>query len=189
VGWDEQRIVRKVNLEGGGNVFSIDSKSFTLGFSGVRVDPYHIMERRGWFRGSLWVGLGGLHWMLDVMVKLCTLTQKLEGFFEFFRDGYRVLEFSCVSNHGGRFVEVIEYHSGAHRGSIRIPKGWRGVGWFLFEFQVRKFFLNEILSHVFDERVAVVGHNGDLNTLSAGLAFGVMRLWAVQKNEAFYLKK
>ena len=63
------------------------------------------------------------------------------------------------------------------------------LGGFLFEFQVRKFFLNEILSHVFDERVAAVGHNGDCNTLSAGLALGVMRLWAVQKNEAFYLKK
>ena len=86
-------------------------------------------------------------------------------------------------------MEVIEYHSGAHRGNIRIPKGRRGAGWFLFEFQVRKFFLNEILSHVFDERVAAVGHNGDCNTLSAGLALGVMRLWAVQKNEAFYLKK
>ena len=86
-------------------------------------------------------------------------------------------------------MEVIEYHSGAHRGSIRIPKGRWGAGWFLFEFQVRKFFLNEILSHVFDERVAAVGHNGDRNTLSAGLALGVMRLWAVQKNEAFYLKK
>lgn len=77
-------MVRKVNPEGGGNVFSIDSKSFTLGFFGGRVDPYHVMERRGRFRGSLWVGLGGLHWMLDVMVKLCTPTQKLEGFLEFF---------------------------------------------------------------------------------------------------------
>jgi hypothetical protein len=41
-------------------------------------------------------------------------------------------------------VEVSEYHSGAHRGSIRIQEGRRGAGWSLFEFQVRKFFLNEI---------------------------------------------
>jgi hypothetical protein len=119
----QQRIVRNVKPENGGNVFSIDSKSFTLGFSGGIVDPYHIMERRGRFRGSLWVGLGGLCWILDVMVKLCTPTHKLEGFFEFFRDGYKVLELSCLSNRGGRFMEVSKYHSGAHRGSIRIPEG------------------------------------------------------------------
>ena len=37
-------------------MFSINSKVFTLGFDGSRVDPYHIMECRGHFRGSLWVG-------------------------------------------------------------------------------------------------------------------------------------
>jgi hypothetical protein len=42
-------------------------------------------------------------------------------------------------------VEVTEYHSGTHRGSIRIPEGRRGAGWSVFEFQVRKFFLGEIM--------------------------------------------
>jgi hypothetical protein len=41
-------------------------------------------------------------------------------------------------------VEVTEYHSGTHQGSIRIPKGRRGARWSLFEFQVSKFFLGEI---------------------------------------------
>ena len=45
---------------GGGNAFSIDSKAFTLGFEGGRKDPYHIMESKGRFCGSLWIGLGGL---------------------------------------------------------------------------------------------------------------------------------
>jgi hypothetical protein len=126
-------------------VFLIDSKSFTLGFDGGRMDPYHIMERRGRFRGSLWIGIGGLRWILGVIAKARTTTSPLEGFFEFFRDGYRVIELSCLSNRGGRFMEVSEYHSGAHRGSIRIPEGRRGAGWSLFEFQVRKFFLGEIL--------------------------------------------
>ena len=79
-------------------------------------------------------GLGGLQWLLDVMAKVRNLTSSLEGFFEFFRDGYRVIKISCLSNRGGRFLEVSEYHSGAHRGSIRIPEGRRGAGFSLFEF-------------------------------------------------------
>ncbi len=111
------------------------------------MDPYNIKECRGRFRGSLWVGHEGLRWMLDVFIKLRKLNQNLEGFFEFHRDGYRILEFSCLANCGGRFVEVTEYHSGAHRGSIRIPEGRRGAGWSVFEFQVHKFFLGEIQKH------------------------------------------
>jgi hypothetical protein len=127
-----------------GNEFCIDSKVFKLAFDGGRVDPYHIMERRGRFRGSLWIGITGLRWMLDVFVKIRTTNQPLEGFFVFHRDGYRVLEFSCLANRGGRFVEITEYHSGTHRGSIRIPEGRKGAGWSVFEFQVCKCFLGDI---------------------------------------------
>jgi hypothetical protein len=42
-------------------------------------------------------------------------------------------------------VEVTEYHSGTHHGSIRIPEGRRGARWSVFEFQVRKHFLGEIM--------------------------------------------
>ena len=106
--------------------------------------------------------------MLDMLAKLHDHTQKLEGFFEFLRDGYRTREFSCLSNRGGRFMEVSEYHNGALCGSIRIPKGRRGVGWSLFEFQVRKYFLNEITAYesvskvqtrAFDEGVAATGRH------------------------------
>ena len=109
------------------------------------MDPYHIMECRGRFGGSLWIGIGGLRWILRVFAKVRTTMSPLEGFFEFFRDGYRVIEFSCLSNRSGRFMEVTEYHSGAHRGSIHIPEGRCGAGWSLFEFQVHKFFLGEIV--------------------------------------------
>ena len=83
-----------------GNVLSIDSKVFTLVFDGGRVDPYNIMERRGQFKGALWVGLEGLRWLLSVFIKLHNPKLKLEGFFEFHRDGYHMLEFSCLSNQG-----------------------------------------------------------------------------------------
>jgi hypothetical protein len=126
-----------------GSDFCIDSKVLKLAFDGGRVDPYHIMERRGRYRGSLWIGITGLRWMLDIFTKLRNPNQKLEGFFEFHRDGYRVLEFRCLANRGGRFVEITEYHSGAHRGCIRIPKGRKGAGWSVFEFQVRKSFLGD----------------------------------------------
>ena len=139
-----QRVENRGKFETGGNVFSIDAKAFTLVFDGGRLDPYNIKERRGHFRRSLWVGLEGLRWLLDVFIMLQNPNKKLEGFFKFHRDYYRILEFSCFTNRGGRFVEVTEYHSGTHRGSIRILEGWRGAGWLVFEFQVHKFFLGEI---------------------------------------------
>ena len=128
----------------GGNVFCIDSKAFRLTFDGGKEYPYNITECQGRYRGSLWVGLRGLRWILEVFVKLRNPSQTIEGFFEFHRDGYRVLEVSCLVNRGGRYVEVSEYHSGIQRGSVRIPEGRRGAGWLVFECQVRKYFLGEI---------------------------------------------
>jgi hypothetical protein len=80
-GCTQQRVACTSQPVGGGNAFSIDSKAFTLGFDGGRMDPYHIMERRGCSHGSLWDGIGGLRWMLDVLIKLRNPTQKLEGLF------------------------------------------------------------------------------------------------------------
>jgi hypothetical protein len=103
--------------------------------------------------------------MLDTFLKLRNLHNSV-GFFEFHRDGYRTLEFSFLANRGGRFVEVTEYHSGTQRGSIRIPEGRRGVGWSVFEFQVCKYFLGDIMKTLVaqaiprrdsDEGVAAVG--------------------------------
>jgi hypothetical protein len=130
-----------------GNEFCIDSKVFKLAFDGGKVDLYHIMECRGRFKGSLWIGITGLRWMLDILVKIRTTNQTLERFFVFHKDGYRVLEFSCLANRGGRFVEITEYNSGTHRGSIRISEGRKGAGWSVFEFQVRKCFLGETQKH------------------------------------------
>ena len=98
------------------------------------MDPYNITEWKGRFRGSLWVGLSGLRWLLDVFTKLRNLNQTIEGFFEFHRDSYRILEFSCYANRGGRFVEVSEYHGGNQRGSKQVLEGRRGAGWSVFEF-------------------------------------------------------
>uniref|UniRef100_A0A2N9HPF7 Endonuclease/exonuclease/phosphatase domain-containing protein n=1 Tax=Fagus sylvatica TaxID=28930 RepID=A0A2N9HPF7_FAGSY len=130
--------------ETGGNVFCIDSKAFKLNFDGGRMDPYNITERRGRYRGSIWVSNLGLRWLLDVFVKLRDPNQYTEGFFEFQRDGNKMLELSCHANRGGRFVEVSEYHSGNQQGCIRVPEGRRGAGWSVFEFQSRKYFLGEM---------------------------------------------
>uniref|UniRef100_A0A2N9F4W2 Reverse transcriptase domain-containing protein n=1 Tax=Fagus sylvatica TaxID=28930 RepID=A0A2N9F4W2_FAGSY len=112
--------------------FRIDAKRFTLGFEGGRTDPYHIMERRGRFRGSLWVGSRGLKWFLDEMGGMMKPGSHLEGFFRFFRDGYRILELSCLKNRGGRFIELCDYHSGSQQGNLRIPEGKEGAGWARF---------------------------------------------------------
>ena len=48
---------------------------------------------------------------------------------------------SCLSNRGGRFVEISEYHGGAQRGQVRVPEGHRGAGWLRFEDRVHQYFL------------------------------------------------
>ena len=51
--------------------------------------------------------------MLGEMGKLKHLSSTKTGIFMFMRDGYRTLELSCLSNRGGRFVELSEYHGGS----------------------------------------------------------------------------
>jgi hypothetical protein len=115
-----------------------------LGFDGGRFDPYHITERRRKFQGSLWLGNRGLKWALEEMGKLKDSPSAQAGSFKFLRDGYRTLELSCLSNHGGRFVELVEYHGGSQRGNLRIPEGHHGVGWATFLTELRGYFLTKI---------------------------------------------
>ena len=81
------------------------------------------MERRGRFQGSIWTGRRGLLWLLGEVGKLCKEIGSQEGFFQTFREGYRVMEINFMKNRGGRFVEVAEFHSGSQQGSIRIQIG------------------------------------------------------------------
>ncbi len=92
-------------------LFLVGAKNFLLTFDGGRTAPYHITERRGKFFGSLWLGLAGLQWLLAEWASLRQVADS-KGFFRFYRTGYSILEFSCLQNHHGRFVEVAEYHGG-----------------------------------------------------------------------------
>jgi hypothetical protein len=123
--------------------FRIDAKQFTLAFDGGRVDPYQIIETRGKFRGSLWLSGEGLHWILELIGIIRKPETITDGFFRFLKNGYRTLEFSCLKNRGGRFVELCDYHSGAQQGGIRIPEGRSGAGWDRFTTEIRHFFLGE----------------------------------------------
>jgi hypothetical protein len=127
-----------------------------LGFEGDRADPYHITECRGRFRGSLWVGSSGLKWLLKEMDGMMKPGSHLEGFFRFFRDGYRILELSCLKNRGGRFIELRDYHSGSQQGNLRIPEGKGGTGWARFDRELRRFFLGEN-TMAFGDRNEAVG--------------------------------
>jgi hypothetical protein len=80
---------------------------------------------------------------------------QLEGFFRFFRDGYRILELSCLKNKGGRFIELCDYHSGSQQGNLRILEGKGGFGWFRFDRELRWFFLGEKLPDSDDRKEAV----------------------------------
>ena len=48
-----------------------------------------------------------------------------------------------MSNRGGRFVELSEYHGGTQLRSIRIPEGQRGDGWALFVTEIHKYYLEK----------------------------------------------
>ena len=123
-------------------IFHVGAKRFALTFDGSCTTPYHIMERRGRFFGSLWLGLDGLKWLLAEWAFL-RLSPELKGFFRFFRTGYNILELSCLQNHYGRFVELAEYHEEAQRGGIRVPEGYQGKGWARFQDELDSFFLGK----------------------------------------------
>ena len=48
-----------------------------------------------------------------------------------------------MKNDRGTFIEISEFHSGSQQGGIRVPEGRRGIGWALFEKELRRYFLNE----------------------------------------------
>jgi hypothetical protein len=123
-------------------VFRVGAKNFSLAFDGGRAAPYHILEKRRKFVGSLWLGLESLKWVLTTwnVLRKC---MDLKGFFRFLRTDYSTLELSCLQNKNGRFVELSEYHGGAQRGSIRVPEGYRGTGWDRFAMEIESFFLGK----------------------------------------------
>ncbi len=118
------------------------AKSFSLVFDGGRTAPYHIIEKRGKFVGSLWLCLDNLKWLLQTW-GLLRQSSELKGFFRFKRTEYSTLELSCLQNQRGRFVEVCKYHGGAQRGGIRVPEGYLGKGWNRFAAELESFFLGK----------------------------------------------
>ena len=89
------------------------AKHFSFAFDGGRTAPYHIIEKRGRFVGSLWLGFKSLQWLITTWRSLRKI-EDLKGFFQFLRTEY-TLELSCLQNHYGRFVEICEYNGGAQR--------------------------------------------------------------------------
>ncbi len=94
--------------------FRVGAKHFSFDFDWGRTAPYHIIEKRGRFVGSLWLGFKSLQWLITTWRSL-RQTEDLKGFFRFLRTEYSNLEMSCLQNHYGRFVEICEYNGGAQR--------------------------------------------------------------------------
>jgi hypothetical protein len=82
----------------------------------------------------------GLKWLLNIIEQVRVKEDK-SGFFKFLRSSYSILEVSCLKNKGGRFLEIVDYHSGAQRGSIRIPEGAKSAGWKKITSEIWSFFL------------------------------------------------
>ncbi len=68
-------------------------------------------------------------------------------FFQFLLSNYSILEVSCLKNKGGCFLEIVDYHSGGQRGSIRIPEGSRSTGWKKLASEIWSFFLGREEKH------------------------------------------
>jgi hypothetical protein len=109
----------------------------------------------------------GLHWLLEVWEKMRQFSAQPVGFFQSHRDGYRVLELSCMKNKGGCFVELADYHSGSRQGHIRIPEGKKGVGWTSFGEEVRRYFLGNGTQRVKPEKRVVAGKEAALASSGA----------------------
>ncbi|GMY04854.1 hypothetical protein FCV25MIE_00092, partial [Fagus crenata] len=71
--------------------------------------------------GSIWLGYAGLKWLLELLGKLRNPQFNIQGFIQFFRDGYRTLEVSGI-------IDISEFHSGSQQGGIRVPDGRNGDG-------------------------------------------------------------
>ena len=82
----------------------------------------------------------GLKWLLNIIEQVRVKEDK-SGFFKFLRSSYSILKVSCLKNKGGRFLEIVDYHSGAQRGSIRIPEGAKSAGWKKITSEIWSFFL------------------------------------------------
>lgn len=63
--------------------FRVGAKHFSLAFDGGRTAPYHIIEKRGRYVGSLWLGLNSLKWILKTWDEL-RQSLELKGFFSIF---------------------------------------------------------------------------------------------------------
>uniref|UniRef100_A0A2N9I4J4 Reverse transcriptase domain-containing protein n=1 Tax=Fagus sylvatica TaxID=28930 RepID=A0A2N9I4J4_FAGSY len=122
--------------------FRVGAKLFSLAFDGGRTAPYQVIEKRGKYVGSLWLGLNSLKWILKTWDEL-RQSLELKGFFRFLRTEYSTLELSCLQNQNGRFVELCEYHGGAQRGGLRVPEGYMGKGWDKFATALDLFFLGK----------------------------------------------
>ena len=52
---------------------------------------------------------------------------------------------------------MVDYHSGAQRGNIRIPEGSRGIGWGKLATEIGSFFLGRDVKPITSPEVAPVG--------------------------------
>jgi hypothetical protein len=88
----------------------------------------------------------GLKWLLDVIEQVKVKADK-SGFFQFLHNSYSILEVSCLKNKGGRYLEIVEYHSGGQKGCVCIPEGSRTTGWQKIVDEIWSFFLGREASN------------------------------------------
>ncbi len=92
----------------------------------------------------MWLGTNDVDW-----VRTCVdtaISTSLSGeFFRHRRNGFKALHVILRSNPNGKYLEVLEFHSGSRQGVLRIPEGEMKKSWSVFSNLCKGFWDNNPL--------------------------------------------
>ena len=81
--------------------------------------------------GTVWLGTNDLDWVRSCIDT--AVTTSLSGeFFRYHQNGFKAIHVILRSNSNGKFLEVLEFHSGSRQGVLCIPEGEAKKSWSVF---------------------------------------------------------
>ena len=92
----------------------------------------------------MWLGTNDVDWVWTCVDK--AISTSLSGeFFRHRRNGFKALHVILRSNPNGKYLEVLEFHSGSRQGVLRIPEGEMKKSWSVFSNLCKGFWDNNPL--------------------------------------------
>jgi hypothetical protein len=115
--------------------FLVESKSFTFSVLGG-ASTMRVEEKRKNFLGVVILNAQSSEWLTSSLEVVLGLPAE-QDFVKSFREGSKVLIARRGGNKAGRILEATTFGLGGRKGSIVIPKGRGGWGWFKFSDELR----------------------------------------------------